>query len=141
MTRMSSPVRSHHSHSHSHSMSQSSNPPRSPSPPSQTFHPGSILLPTPALVESVAGGAHYSGAKMDSDVAVTHRRPSGGDKRDSDSHTDLLPAHQIIRDDLNEMFGARTTIEILRRSWSKDAIFEVRSCYFLSLFCTNFCFS
>lgn len=96
-------------------------PARSPSPPSQTYHP-SILphsVPTPALVESVAGGAHYAGVKVDSDSILKHRRSST-----SQSHTVLKHDHQRILDDLTELYCCRPTLEIFERSWSKNAEFE-----------------
>jgi hypothetical protein len=94
-------------------------PPRSPSPPSQTFHP-SIILPTPALVESVAGGAHYAGVRVDSDAVLKHRRDSSARK-----HTELGHHHEPILDDLTELYCGRPTLEIFERSWRKDAVFEV----------------
>ncbi|CAA7267652.1 unnamed protein product [Cyclocybe aegerita] len=100
-------------------------PPRSPSPPCQTFHP-SILprsVPTPALVESVAGGAHYAGVKVDSDAVLRHRRSSS-----HRHHTELNADHQRVLDDLTELFCCRPTLEILERSWSKDAVFEDPLC-------------
>ncbi|KDR73464.1 hypothetical protein GALMADRAFT_72147 [Galerina marginata CBS 339.88] len=111
----------HHSRSPSRDSYSSPRPPRSPSPPSQIFHP-SILphsVPTPALVESVAGGAHYAGAKVDSDAVLKHRRSSG-----TRSHTALKHDHQRILDDLTELYCCRPTLEIFERSWSKDAEFE-----------------
>lgn len=94
-------------------------PPRSPSPPSQTFHP-TIRLPTPALVESVAGGAHYAGVRVDSDAVLKHRRSSSGRQ-----HTELGHHHEPILDDLTELYCGRPTLEIFERSWRKDAVFEV----------------
>ncbi|KAF8201483.1 hypothetical protein BJ912DRAFT_945501 [Pholiota molesta] len=84
-------------------------PPRSPSPPSQTFHP-SIILPTPALVESVAGGAHYAGVRVDSDAVLKHRRDSSARK-----HTELGHHHEPILDDLTELYCGRPTLEIFER--------------------------
>ncbi|KAJ7581107.1 hypothetical protein C8J56DRAFT_959113 [Mycena floridula] len=101
---------------------------RSPSPPSQTFHSSGLLpksLPTPALVESVAGGAHYSGAKVDPHSVIKHRHPSGsGDKHEEEVHTEATADHSRIMGDLSELFGCRPTLEIFERTWSKDAAFE-----------------
>ncbi|KAH9483743.1 hypothetical protein JR316_0003219 [Psilocybe cubensis] len=98
---------------------------RSPSPPTQTFHPSHILhpVPTPALVESVAGGAHYAGARVDSDVVLKHRRSSG-----SRPHTVLKHDHEQILKDLTELYSCRPTLDIFERSWSKDAEFEDPFC-------------
>ena len=114
--RRSSSGHSHHSHTA-----------RSSSPPSQTFHP-SILprsVPTPALVESVASGAHYSGARhVDSD---TKRQRSSSDRRSS-GHLDVEEHHRKVLEDLKELYCCRPTAEILKRSWHPDAVFEVRFC-------------
>lgn len=107
------------------SSSTRSSGPRSPSPPSQTYHPSGIIpkMPTPALVESVAGAAHYSGANVGTDTLTKRHSTSG--PRQSESHTQLHSDHQRVLDDLKEMFCARTTLDILDRTWSKDAVFEV----------------
>jgi hypothetical protein len=103
-------------------------PPRSPSPPSHTFHP-SILprVPIPSLVESVAGGAHYSGVNVETESVLKRRRGSA-----SRSHSDLSHDHRRILDDLTELYCARPTLEILERSWNKDAQFEVSYCVFFA---------
>ena len=113
--------RSRHTHNDQHR-------PRSPSPPSQTFHP-SILphsVPTPALVESVAGAAHYAGAPIDPSVVLKHRRSSSGDT--PGAHTMLEHAHERVLADLTELYCCRPTVEIFNRSWRKDAEYEVRLC-------------
>jgi hypothetical protein len=96
---------------------------RSPSPPSptMTYHANLVTIPTPALVESVAGAAHYSGARLDHETHKRRRSSHGT----GDRHTELKPSHQRVLDDLNELFGCRPTLEIFERSWSKDAVFEV----------------
>jgi len=113
-----------HHRSFSSDSQGSSKPPRSPSPPCHTFHP-SILprMPTPALVESVAGAAHYSGVNVETESVVKRRRSST-----SRPHTELNHNHQRILDDLTELYCARPTLEILERSWHKDAQFEVSHC-------------
>ncbi|KAF8162977.1 hypothetical protein B0H34DRAFT_302165 [Crassisporium funariophilum] len=114
-----------HHRSTSRVSSEPPNPPRSPSPPSQTYHP-SILprsVPTPALLESVAGGAHYSGIRVDSDTALKHRRSSS-----QQHHTDLKEYQGRILEDLTELYCCRPTLEIFERSWSKDAEFEDPLC-------------
>jgi hypothetical protein len=95
----------------------SSNPPRSPSPPSQTYYPS---IPTPALVESAAGGAHYSGVKVDSEMLLRPRRNSSFKQ-----HTEIEHYHQRILEDLTELYCCRPTQEIFERSWHRDAEFEV----------------
>lgn len=115
---------------HQRSMSsEASPPPRSPSPPSQTFHP-SILphsVPTPALVESVAGGAHYSGVKVDSDTQLKHHRTNSCHQSPAELNID----HRRVLDDLKELFCCRPTREIFDRSWNRDAVFEdpLSKCY------------
>ncbi|KAK0228361.1 hypothetical protein IW262DRAFT_1264011 [Armillaria fumosa] len=115
---------SHHHHHRSLSLeSAHSSSPRSPSPPSQTFH-SSILphsIPTPALLESVAGAAHYSGVKVDPE-ALKHRRASM-DRRSS-ANESVKADHQRIMADLKELYCCRPTVEIFERSWNKDAVFE-----------------
>jgi len=99
-----------------------SNRPRSASPPSLTYHPTLIpTVPTPALVESVAGAAHYSGVKVDHEQ-LKKRRSSSYDA--GDNHMVLKPSHSKVLDDLKELYGCRPTLEIFERSWSKDAEFE-----------------
>ncbi|KAK0483440.1 hypothetical protein IW261DRAFT_1561265 [Armillaria novae-zelandiae] len=114
----------HHHHHRSLSLeSAHSSSPRSPSPPSQTFH-SSILphsIPTPALLESVAGAAHYSGVKVDPE-ALKHRRASM-DRRSS-ANEPVKADHQRIMADLKELYCCRPTVEIFERSWNKDAVFE-----------------
>lgn len=83
-----------------------------PEPPSQTFHPPGILPAVP-VVESVVGGAHYAGVRVDTLNHREQRRPSEGS-------TD----HQAILDDLEELYCCRPTTEIFRRSWHSDAEFE-----------------
>ena len=105
--------------------SEASPPPRSPSPPSQTFHP-SILphsVPTPALVESVAGGAHYSGVRVNSDTQLKHHRTNSCHKSPAELNTN----HRQVLEDLKELFCCRPTREIFDRSWNRDAVYEVRS--------------
>lgn len=108
--------------------SNASRPPRSPSPPTQTYH-SSILprsVPTPALVESVAGAAHYSGIRVDPVSAGKHRRRSSDHHK---SHVDVKADHHRVMADLRELYGCRPTLEILQRSWHKDAVFEVMFCF------------
>ena len=98
-------------------------PSRSPSPPSHTYHPTILPIPTPALVESVAGGAHYSGIRLDHETQLKHRRRSSDA---GDLHTELKPSHRRILNDLEELYGCRPTLEIFERSWNKEAEFEVQ---------------
>lgn len=105
--------------------------PRSPSPPSQTYHP-SILprsVPTPALVESVAGGAHYSGIRVDPE-SLKHRHSSHS--RHPSTHVEVKADHHRLMADLKELYCLRPSVELLERGWRKDAIFEA------SFRCTSF---
>jgi hypothetical protein len=88
--------------------------------PSQTHH-HSILptVPTPALVESVAGGAHYSGSSVE---PLKHRH-SSHDK--PDTHTNTKPTHERVLADIRSLYECHPTPEIFQRSWHKDAVFEV----------------
>ncbi|KAF4576854.1 hypothetical protein EYR40_001102 [Pleurotus pulmonarius] len=98
--------------------------PRSPSPPTQTFHPGSILprsVPTPSLVESVAGAAHYSGIRVDPEP-LKHRHSAH--ERRASHFLDVKADHHRVMADLRELYCCRPTIEILDRTWHKDAVFE-----------------
>ena len=96
---------------------------RTPSPPSQTYHPSILSMPsTPALVESAAGGAHYSGAKVDSEMLLKRRRNSSFKQ-----HAEIKHYHQRILEDLTELYCCRPTREIFERSWHRDAEFEVHS--------------
>ncbi|KAF8921490.1 hypothetical protein CPB85DRAFT_1271079 [Mucidula mucida] len=102
---------------------------RSPSPssrPSQTFH-ASILprsMPTPALVESVAGGAHYAGIKVDAE-SPKHPHTSMDRRRSSQEMAINLKAdHHRVMADLQELYCCRPTPEIFERSWNKEAVFE-----------------
>lgn len=128
---------SHHTRSPSRISRRSSGSPksaRSPSPPSQTYHP-SILprsVPTPALVESVAGGAHYAGGRVDPDSTLKHRRSNS-----QRHHTELKHDHRRVLEDLSELYCCRPTVEIFERSWHKDAVFEVGLPIFLGLLVSN----
>jgi len=102
-----------------HYSSSSSSPPRTPSPPSQTYHPSILSMPTPGLFESAAGGAHYSGVKVDSEMLLKHRRNSSFKR-----HTEIKHCHQRILEDLTELYCCRPTLEIFERSWHRDAEFE-----------------
>lgn len=98
-------------------------PPRPPSPPSITYHPQILpqVIPTPSLIESVAGAAHYSGVKVNTESNAHHRRRSG---TATEHHTDLKEGHERLMKDLIELYCCRPTTEIFQRSWRKDATFE-----------------
>jgi hypothetical protein len=98
--------------------------PRSPSNPTITYHPSLFpsSIPTPALLESVAGGAHYSGVKIERDTAKIRRHSSGV----RTSHIQIKGDHQRVLDDMNELYCCRPTREIFERRWRPDASFEVR---------------
>ena len=93
----------------------------SPPLPTQTHHP-SIIVPTLALVESVAGAAHYSGTNVDPD-SIKRRR--GSREKHSSHHENVEREHQRVLDDLHELYCCRPTSEIFDRTWRRDAVFEV----------------
>lgn len=103
-------------------------PPQPPSP-SQTFHPSilPLALPTPALVDSVAGAAHYSGASIEPDTSTssTRLRHTSSPPTRHASHTELKPGHHQVIADLNELFACKPTIEVFDRRWRQDAVLEV----------------
>ncbi|KAJ7219066.1 hypothetical protein GGX14DRAFT_355775 [Mycena pura] len=102
------------SHSPTHRRSTSN------SEPSQTHH-HSILptaVPTPALVESVAGGAHYSGSNVE---PLKHRHSSHDQQS---THTELKADHKRVLADIRELYECRPTPEIFARLWHPDAEFE-----------------
>jgi len=108
------------------SRSASHERPRSPPSPTLTYHPSLFPanIPTPALLESVAGGAHYSGVKIERDTQKIRRNSSG--KRTS--HLQIKGDHQQVLDDLTELYCCRPTTEILERRWRPDARFEDPMC-------------
>jgi len=116
--------------SHSKSLDLSDSPPSrkssgSTSPlPTQTYHSPILSgsIPLPALFESAAGGAHYTGVKIDGGTNIVHRRSSSHHQQ-----TELNNDHQRVLDDLTELYCSRPTLEIFERSWSRDAEFEVRT--------------
>ncbi|KAH9977196.1 hypothetical protein BGW80DRAFT_1287917 [Lactifluus volemus] len=107
--------------------------PRPPSPllPTHTYH-SSLLprsIPTPALLDSVAGAAHYSGV----DSVNQRRRSLRGDsqihRRESARRQSTLPAgpnlfHLAVMDDLKDMYEGHATKQMLQRRWRKDAEYE-----------------
>lgn len=110
----------------------------SPPSPTLTYHPSlfSGHIPTPALLESAAGGAHYSGAKIEHDTRRLRRGSSG---RRGSSVLEVKGDHKKVIQDLNELYCCRPTREILERRWRPDAIFEARSsCTFVAEFIDYF---
>jgi hypothetical protein len=98
--------------------------PHSPPSPTLTYHPSLFPanIPTPALLESVAGGAHYSGVKIERDSHKMRRNSSGI----RTSHLQIKGDHQQVLDDMTELYCCRPTREIFERRWRPDARFEVR---------------
>ena len=96
--------------------------PRSPGNPTLTHHTShfSTNFPTPSLLESVAGGAHYAGVKIDTRKI---RRTSAGVPS---NHLEIKGDHRRVIEDLQELYCCRPTPEILARRWRPDAQFEVR---------------
>jgi len=125
----------------SHRQSHSVPPPPSPTSnqPSLTYH-NSLLprsIPTPALLDSALGGAHYSGAS--GVEAVNERRrsmrrhsrsPNGappnspGLRRQSVLPAVPNPFHLAALDDLKDMYEGLATKEMLQKRWRKDAEYE-----------------
>jgi len=105
--------------------------------PTHTYHI-SILprsIPTPALLDSAVGGAHYSGVE-----SVNERRRS---VRSSNTHAlnaneigvslgrrrstivaEPNPFHLTVVDDLKDMYEGVATKEMLQKRWRKDAEYE-----------------
>ncbi|KAI0049986.1 hypothetical protein FA95DRAFT_1488021 [Auriscalpium vulgare] len=135
----------HHHHHHAH-RAQTSPPPSSaqlvtadgptPNPlsplPTHTFHPPSLLphsIPTPALFDSLAGGAHYSGVDPVKERHLSiHRANSHGVRSDPRRRSSLLinarDKHRAVLDDLKELYEGRPTKLIMTKRWRKDAEFE-----------------
>lgn len=95
---------------------------RASNEPSQTHHHSILptIVPTPALVESVAGGAHYSGSNVEQPLKhrnSSHDRPS--------SHTDLKADHERVLTDIRSLYELHPNPELFTRSWHPDAVFEV----------------
>lgn len=106
--------------------------PGSPPSPTQIYHPSlfSGHIPTPALLESAAGGAHYSGAKIEHDTRRIRRGSSGI----RSSYVEVKGAHKKVIEDLNELYCCRPTREIFQRTWRPDAMFEVSShCWIMQI--------
>lgn len=100
--------------------------PSSSPPPTITYHHSSTLLPIPApqIAQAAVGGAHYSTMYTSHH---TRRRSSGSDglHRTSQSAGDAEESdRRRIVDDLNELFCCRPSIDIFKRTWRHDAIFE-----------------
>ncbi|KAI6038995.1 hypothetical protein EDC04DRAFT_1815242 [Pisolithus marmoratus] len=103
--------------------SQGQNSSSSP-PPTITYHPSPTLLPIPPpqIAQAAVGGAHYSTMytshrRRGSSIDEPHRTPqSAGDVEAS--------GRRKIVDDLNELFCCRPNIDIFKRTWRRDAVFE-----------------
>ncbi|KAF7978134.1 hypothetical protein HWV62_1573 [Athelia sp. TMB] len=98
--------------------------PRSPGNPTLTHHTShfNTNFPTPSLLESVAGGAHYAGVKIDTRKI---RRTSAGVPS---NHLEIKGDHRRVIEDLQELYCCRPTPEILARRWRPDAQFEDPLC-------------
>ncbi|KAJ7273490.1 hypothetical protein B0H12DRAFT_1089645 [Mycena haematopus] len=107
--------------SHHRSPSAASRTSTSPEP-TQTHHHFILpTIPTPAVVESVAGGAHYSGSNVEQPELLKHRHSSHD--RPS-SHTDLRVDHERVLADIRSLYELHPSPEIFKRSWHPDAVFE-----------------
>ena len=84
-----------------------------------------IPLPIPNIVNSAAGGAHYSGAPVSDSEGDVVTSPTSGEP------SPLIQGDEVIRDsimaDLKELYCCRPSKEIFERTWRPDAVFEVSS--------------
>ncbi|KAF7295122.1 PINc domain-containing protein [Mycena indigotica] len=88
--------------------------------PSQTHHSSLLpnILPTPAVIESVAGAAHFTGSHVE---PLKHRHSS---HEHHEAHTILKADHRKLLDDLRELYECRPVPAIFTRSWHPDAVYE-----------------
>lgn len=99
--------------------------------PTITYHHSIVplYLPIPNLVNSAAGGAHYSGAPVSDDEDEEVISPSSGEP------TSSVQRDEIFRDrimaDLKELYCCRPSKEIFERTWRRDAVFEVSLMVFI----------
>lgn len=98
--------------------------PQSPGNPTLAHHSShfSTNFPTPALLGSVAPGAHYAGVKIDTRKI---RHNSAGTPS---NHLEIKGDHLKVIEDLQELYCCRPTTEIFSRRWRPDAQFEVSQC-------------
>ncbi|KAI0253954.1 hypothetical protein BJV78DRAFT_1190536 [Lactifluus subvellereus] len=111
--------------------------PQPPSPtlnlPSHIYH-SSLLprsIPTPALLDSVAGGAHYSGVESLNQRRRSLRGQSQAQRGEPNSprRQSIAPAgpnllHLAVMDDLKDMYEGYATKQMLQRRFRKDAEYE-----------------
>ncbi|KAK7693202.1 hypothetical protein QCA50_002768 [Cerrena zonata] len=108
-----------------------------PPPPVPNTHRRSSFsfsLPTPGLVGSIAEGAHYAGGLQpvhssqveheNSEQHVKHRRP---EQLGSDDPA-VEEVYRSVIEDLQEVYCGRVTLDILRRRFKRDAVFEDPLC-------------
>jgi len=74
-------------------------------------------LPTPGLLSSLAGAAHYTGNPKFSKQDALRASFGARDVILEDQRKQTL-------DDVLELFGAHPSLEIFERSWHHDAVFE-----------------
>ncbi|KIY51102.1 hypothetical protein FISHEDRAFT_37718 [Fistulina hepatica ATCC 64428] len=77
--------------------------------------PVPLPVPTTALIESAAGGAHHWGRGAHSGF---HR------KRNSESHVEVNGDHNRVLGDLKQLYNARPSMDIIQRLFDIDAVFE-----------------
>jgi len=112
--------------------------PHPPSPvmnvPTLTYH-NSLLprsIPTPAMLDSAVGGAHYSGVESVNERRRSMRRnsrnygatPGSNQRRQSVQPSIPNQLHLSVLDDLKDMYEGLATKEMLQRRWRKDAEYE-----------------
>ncbi|KZP20886.1 hypothetical protein FIBSPDRAFT_1044669 [Athelia psychrophila] len=98
--------------------------PQSPGNPTLAHHSShfSTNFPTPALLGSVAPGAHYAGVKIDTRKI---RHNSAGTPS---NHLEIKGDHLKVIEDLQELYCCRPTTDIFSRRWRPDAQFEDPVC-------------
>jgi len=109
--------------------------PSNPNFPTHTYH-SSLLprsIPTSALLDSVAGGAHYSGVESVNErrrslnrghSLTAHALGSPRPRRQSNLPGAARASHLAAMDDLKEMYEGHSTKEMIQKRWRKDAAFE-----------------
>ncbi|KAH9951371.1 hypothetical protein B0H21DRAFT_874525 [Amylocystis lapponica] len=98
--------------------------------------PSQLGLPTPELLGSIAGGAHYAGALARStslsptrdDPQQLRPRLKAHNRRRSVDDPSVEDVFKEVMQDLEELYCGRPTLEILQRRWHQDAVFEDPLC-------------
>ncbi|KAI0078152.1 hypothetical protein K474DRAFT_1641989 [Panus rudis PR-1116 ss-1] len=95
-----------------------------PSPrPSTSHRRPSFSFPTPHLVDSIAGGAHYAGG-----IPVHHSTTGEPHVNGDDPTAEHHIKHRQVLKDLEEVYCGRVTLDILLRRFRREAEFEDPLC-------------